>query len=70
MSLDCLLPIAPARVRALCVPIGQIRRERFASFVSRLKEEQVVHLRDISADGRPNRSQSTPRAVENRRCLP
>lgn len=51
-----MLPVAPARVRALVLPVGQIKRERFSSFVQRLNEEHVVHLRDISADGRPNRS--------------
>jgi trafficking protein particle complex subunit 9 len=56
MTLDPLLPIAPARVRALVVPIGQIRRERFATFVDRLNSENVVYLRDITADGRPHRS--------------
>lgn len=60
MSLDSLLPIAPARVRALIVPLGQIKRDRFESFVKRLNQEHVVQLRDISADGRPNRSQSQP----------
>lgn len=56
MSLDSLLPIAPARVRALVLPVGRIKRDRFTSFVQRLNEEHVVQLRDISADGRPNRS--------------
>ncbi|KAI3334965.1 hypercellular protein A [Ustulina deusta] len=62
MSLDSLLPIAPARVRALVLPIGQIRRERFQSFVQRLHQEHVVQLRDISADGRPNRNMFSPLA--------
>ncbi|KAI1819532.1 Trs120-domain-containing protein [Xylaria intraflava] len=62
MSLDSLLPIAPARVRALVLPIGQIKRERFQSFVQRLHEEHVVQLRDISADGRPNRNMFSPLA--------
>ncbi len=56
MSADSLLPIAPARVRALVVPLGQIKRERFNAFVDRLNGEHIVHLRDITADGRPNRS--------------
>lgn len=56
MSLDPLLPIAPARVKALVVPLGQIRRDRFAAFVERLNTEHVVHLRDITPDPRPNRS--------------
>ena len=66
MSLDPLLPIAPARVKALLLPVGQISADRFASFVDRLHSEHVVHLRDVTADGRPNRS-TTPRATPNRR---
>ncbi|KAI1853598.1 hypothetical protein JX266_001582 [Neoarthrinium moseri] len=57
-----LLPIAPARVRALVIPVGQIKRERFSSFIERLNQEHVVHLRDISADGRPNRNMFSPLA--------
>lgn len=60
MSLDSLLPIAPARARALVLPIGQIQRDRFSSFVQRLSQEHVVRLRDISADGRPNRNMFSP----------
>lgn len=60
MSLDPLLPIAPARVRALVVPIGQIKKDRFAAFVERLNTEHVVHLRDITPDKRPNRSAAHP----------
>lgn len=56
MSLDPLAPVAPARVKTLLLPLGQIKADRFASFVERLNKEHVVHLRDISADGRPNRS--------------
>ena len=56
MSLDPLLPVAPARAKALLLPLGKIKAERFASFVERLRAEYDVHLRDISADGRPNRS--------------
>lgn len=56
MSLDPLLPIAPARVKALVLPIGRIKRDRFAAFVDRLNAEHVVHLRDISPDSRPHRS--------------
>lgn len=68
MSADSLLPIAPARVKALCVPIGQIKSERFALFLERLHGEHVVHLRDVSADKRPNRSMST--CHENTRDAP
>ncbi|XXG99794.1 Phosphoserine transaminase [Hypoxylon texense] len=62
MSLDFMLPVAPARVRALVLPIGQIKQDRFSSFVERLNEEHVVYLRDISADGRPNRNMFSPLA--------
>lgn len=58
MSLDPLLPVAPARVKALLLPLGRLKADRFASFADRLRAEHVVHLRDISADGRPNRSES------------
>ncbi|KAK5662786.1 hypothetical protein OQA88_6195 [Cercophora sp. LCS_1] len=62
MSLDPLLPIAPARVKALVLPIGRIKRERFNTFVDRLHAEHVVHLRDISPDGRPHRNMFSPLA--------
>lgn len=60
MSRDSLSPIAPARVRALVLPLGPIKRDRFNSFVDRLQDEHVVQLRDITADARPNRSVSSP----------
>ncbi|KAF6808428.1 hypercellular protein [Colletotrichum sojae] len=62
MSLDSLLPIAPARVRALVVPLGQIRSDRFLSFVERLRPEHVVSLRDVTPDGRPHRNMFSPLA--------
>ena len=54
--LDQLSPVAPARVRVVLLPIGQIKRARFLRFVERLHPENVVRLGDISPDGRPNRS--------------
>ncbi|KAK2032078.1 Trs120-domain-containing protein [Colletotrichum zoysiae] len=62
MSLDSLLPIAPARVKALILPLGQIRSDRFSSFVERLRPEHVVSLRDVTPDGRPNRNMFSPLA--------
>jgi hypothetical protein len=62
MSLDPLLPIAPARVKALLLPLGPIKADRFTAFVERLHAEHVVHLRDITADGRPNRNTFSPLA--------
>ncbi|KAF4120778.1 trafficking protein particle complex subunit 9 [Geosmithia morbida] len=63
--MDPLLPIAPARVKALLLPVGRIKADRFAPFVDRLQSEHVVHLRDITADGRPNRNMFSPLAYPN-----
>lgn len=60
--LDQLSPVASARVRAVLLPIGQIKRARFISFVERLQPENVVRLGDISPDGRPNRNMFSPLA--------
>ncbi|KAI9746316.1 MAG: hypothetical protein M1818_000027 [Claussenomyces sp. TS43310] len=62
MGVDTLSPIAPARVRALLLPIGKIKRARFLSFVERLSPEHVVLLGDISPDARPNRNMFSPLA--------
>ncbi|PMD43074.1 Trs120-domain-containing protein [Hyaloscypha variabilis F] len=60
--LDQLSPAAPARVRVVLLPIGQIKRARFLNFVDRLQPENVVRLGDISPDGRPNRNMFSPLA--------
>ncbi|KUI52663.1 hypothetical protein VP1G_00099 [Cytospora mali] len=62
MSADSLLPITPARVKVLVLPIGQIKATRFTSFLERLYGEHVVHLRDVGADKRPNRNMFSPLA--------
>lgn len=59
--MDPLLPVAPARVKALLLPLGKLRADKFAAFADRLRAEHVVQLRDISADGRPNRSERRER---------
>ncbi|KAL1863759.1 hypothetical protein Plec18167_008057 [Paecilomyces lecythidis] len=56
MGIDPLSPIAPVRLRALLLPVGNIKRSRFLSFAERLQAENVVRLGDISPDSRPNRS--------------
>ena len=48
MGLNTLSPIAPALVNILVVPAGNVKRSRFASFVSRLEEERYIHLGDIT----------------------
>ncbi|CEL01615.1 Putative Hypercellular protein HypA [Aspergillus calidoustus] len=62
MGVDPLSPIAPARLRALVLPVGKIRRSRFLSFTARLQAENVVRLGDISPDARPNRNMFSPLA--------
>ncbi|KAI9371689.1 TRAPP II complex [Aspergillus egyptiacus] len=62
MGVDPLSPIAPARIKALIVPVGRIRRTRFLSFTARLQAENVVRLGDISPDARPNRNMFSPLA--------
>ncbi|KAL3479443.1 TRAPP II complex [Aspergillus californicus] len=62
MGVDPLSPIAPARLRALMLPVGQIKRSRFLSFAARLQAENVVRLGDISPDARPNRNMFSPLA--------
>lgn len=66
MTVDPLLPVAPARVKALVLPIGHIKRERFTAFVDRLNAETVVHLRDVTPDARPHRSKGPRLCVSAR----
>ncbi|KAI9674258.1 MAG: hypothetical protein M1829_003805 [Trizodia sp. TS-e1964] len=62
MAIDPLSPIAPARVRALVLPLGRIKRARFSGFLERLQVESCVRLGDVSPDGRPNRVMFSPLA--------
>ncbi|KAL4872000.1 hypothetical protein BDV12DRAFT_4729 [Aspergillus spectabilis] len=62
MGVDPLSPIAPARLRALILPVGRIKRSRFLNFAARLQAENVVRLGDISPDARPNRNMFSPLA--------
>ncbi|KAL5606615.1 hypothetical protein BROUX41_003013 [Berkeleyomyces rouxiae] len=64
-SVDPMLPFAPARVRALLLPLGPIRSERFAAFTERLQTESIVPLRDVAADPRPHRNMFTPMTYPN-----
>ena len=50
MALDAYSYTAPARVRALVVPVGRIKRLKFRQFVNRLREVQSIRLRDVSPD--------------------
>ncbi|KFY99708.1 hypothetical protein V498_00562, partial [Pseudogymnoascus sp. VKM F-4517 (FW-2822)] len=62
MVFDPLSPIAPARVKALILPLGQVKRAHFETFVQRLYPENVVRLGDISPDRRPDRNMFSPLA--------
>jgi hypothetical protein len=56
MAVDPLSPIAGARIRALLLPVGRIKRSRFLKFVELLQQQSLVRLGDVSPDPRPDRS--------------
>ena len=58
MDLDPLSIVAPARVRVLLLPSGQVRKSSFKRFVGRLQDVNIVRLGDVSPDSRPNRSEN------------
>ncbi|OJD17548.1 hypothetical protein AJ78_02361 [Emergomyces pasteurianus Ep9510] len=62
MAVDPLSPVAPARLRALLLPVGKIKRSRFLNLVKRLQAQNVVRLGDVSPDGRPNKNSFSPLA--------
>jgi hypothetical protein len=61
MAVDPLSPIAPARIRALLLPVGRIKRSRFIAFAELLQQQCLVRLGDVSPDARPDRSTNPPR---------
>ncbi|KAJ4289703.1 hypothetical protein N0V90_011032 [Kalmusia sp. IMI 367209] len=65
MAVDPLSPIAPARIRALLLPVGRIKRSRFLTFVDLLQPHCMVRLGDISPDPRPDRNMFSPLAFPN-----
>lgn len=65
MALDPFSPVAPARVKLLLIPVGQIKQSVFENSVRRLQQEHVVRLGDVSPDSRPHRSELF---VENLVC--
>lgn len=58
MAFDPLSPIAPARVRAIVLPVGRLKRSRFAEFLQLLREQRAVRLGDVTPDARPDRCKS------------
>ncbi|KAL8764549.1 MAG: hypothetical protein Q9194_006990 [Teloschistes cf. exilis] len=69
MSEDHLSIVGPARVSVICVPIGRIEQSRFVGFFERLRQENVVQLRDVSPDNRPHRTMFSPLAFPSGRIL-
>ncbi|KAF1970206.1 Trs120-domain-containing protein [Bimuria novae-zelandiae CBS 107.79] len=65
MAVDPLSPIAPARIRALLLPVGRIKRSRFLNFVEFLQPHCMVRLGDITPDPRPDRNMFSPLAFPN-----
>ncbi|KAL9602824.1 MAG: hypothetical protein Q9219_001519 [cf. Caloplaca sp. 3 TL-2023] len=61
--------VDPARVRAVFVPIGRVKRSRFLDFLDRFKHEDVVQLRDVSPDHRPHTTMFSPLAFPAGRVL-
>ncbi|KAL8765944.1 MAG: hypothetical protein Q9209_007141 [Squamulea sp. 1 TL-2023] len=57
MGGDNFSVVAPARLKILCVPVGQIQRSRFQGFVNRLAQESVIRLGDVSPSSSPHGSQ-------------
>lgn len=51
MRSDSLSPFAPARVRALVLPLGRIRRSRFLTFYDALTDASVVKLKHLPDNG-------------------
>ncbi|KAH4257173.1 hypothetical protein HBI04_153480 [Parastagonospora nodorum] len=65
MAVDPLSPIACARIRALLLPVGRIKRSRFLKYVELLQRQSLVRLGDISPDSRPDRNMFSPLAFPN-----
>ena len=57
MGLDPLSPVAPARVRCLLVPCGQISRTQFLRHKQRLEQDSTVRLGDVSPIDEPRNSE-------------
>ncbi|KIV99149.1 hypothetical protein, variant [Verruconis gallopava] len=61
--MDTFLPSAPARVRALVLPVGRIRKERFYMFFELIAHDCTVRLREVTPDPRPDRALFSPLEV-------
>ena len=68
MVVDPLSPIAPARIRALLLPVGRIKRSRFLGFVDLLQPHCMVRLGDVTPDPRPDRSTLSQARISSADC--
>ena len=59
MGGDPFSVVAPAQIKVLCVPVGQIQKSSFHGFVKRLGQENVIRLGDVSPNRGPHGSQYT-----------
>ncbi|KAF1814644.1 Trs120-domain-containing protein [Eremomyces bilateralis CBS 781.70] len=67
--MDHLSPISPARLRALALPVGTIKRTRLVEFVGRLIPECAVRLGDVTPDRRQDRGMFSPLSFTEGRVL-
>jgi len=67
MVIDPISPIAPARVRVVLLPLGRIKKQRFDSFVERLRVEHTVRLGDISPDALADKSEKQLKTMQSSR---
>ena len=64
MGLDSLSPVAPARVRCLIVPCGQILRTEFLRHKHTLEQNSTVRLGDVSPIDEPRNSEPDPSSAK------
>ncbi|KAL8945821.1 MAG: hypothetical protein Q9222_007693, partial [Ikaeria aurantiellina] len=69
MGADPFSIVAPAQVKVLCIPVGQIRESKFRSFLERLEKDNVIPLQDVSPDSRPHKTLFSPLAFPAGRVL-
>ena len=56
MLFEPLSPVAPARVRCLLIPCGNIARTEFQRFKRMLEQGSIVRLGDVSPSDGPQSS--------------
>jgi trafficking protein particle complex subunit 9 len=63
MPVDSFSPFAPARVRALVLPLGRIKRSSFAASHALLACGSEVYLADLCSNERATKCTSCPGAL-------